>query len=227
MMLKLMRKDLVLYRSMVPWIAVSIAMNVVILAIERDRSASPLGFGAFIAGFLPVMISGGEERSRTSAFACSLPVRRSRIVLARYLLPFALFPGWMAYCVGLVWALDGFRLPVDLLRLDVIASALAVQALTVSVTTPLILSLGFIGLVVGLVAVQVLALGVLIVGPRFGLRHGILAIEDAVRSIGPGLRALRASMGGPAFYLAEFAALAALLALSCTVSCALFRRRDL
>jgi hypothetical protein len=227
MILNLMRKDLVLYRSMIPWVAVSIAMNVVILAIESDRAASFLGFGAFIAGLLPVMISGGEERSRTNAFACTLPVRRSGIVLGRYLLPFVLFPGWMAFCACLVWVLEGFRIPAGMLRLDVIVYALAVQALTVSIATPLILSLGFIGLVVGLVAVQVLALGVLVVGPRFGLRHGIFAIEDAVRSIGPGLRAMRASLGDPVFYLAGFAALAALMALSCTVSCTLFQRRNL
>jgi hypothetical protein len=223
----LMRKDLVLYRSMVPWIALSIALNLVLLAVEGDRAAFPLGFGAFIAGFLPVMISGGEERFRTNSFTCALPVRRSAIVLSRYLLPIALFPGWMAFCAGLVWALGGFRLPAGMPRFDTLASAFAVQALTVSVTTPLILSLGFIGLVIGLVAFQVLALGVLVVGPRFGLRHGILAIEDAVRSVGPGLRALRASLGDPVFYLAGFAALAALLALSYTVSCALFQRRNL
>ena len=227
MIARLIRKDLLLYRTLPLWIALSIAVNVVILVIEGDRSVSPLGFGAFIAGFLPVMICAGEERSRANAFACALPVRRRGIVLARYLLPLILFPGWMLYSAGLVWVLAGFRLPAGMVRLDALASALAVQVLTVSAATPLILSFGFMGLVAGLIALQVLALGVLIVGPRLGLRDGILAVEDVIRSIGPGLRGLRTSLGDPAFHLALFATLAALSALSYLVSCALYGRRDL
>jgi hypothetical protein len=95
------------------------------------------------------------------------------------------------------------------------------------VVLPLILSLGFRGLVFVLVAIQVLLLGVLIVGPRIGLRGGILAVEDAIRSIGPGLRGLRAMMGDLTYFLALFAALAALFTLSYLVSCALYGRRDL
>jgi hypothetical protein len=225
MIAKLMRKDLLLYRSMPLWIAGSIAVNLVILAVEGDRSAMPLGFASFIAGFLPIMISGGEERTRTNA--CALPVRRRQIVLARYLLPLILFPGWMLYSAGLTWVLSGFHLPAGSVRPDALASALAVQVLTVSAATPLILSLGFMGLLVGLVAFQVISLGVLIVGPRFGLRGGILAIEDAIRSIGPGLRGLRASMGDPAYWLAVFTALVVVSVLSFLISFALFRQRDL
>jgi ABC-type transport system involved in multi-copper enzyme maturation permease subunit len=98
MILKLIRKDYVLSWTMPLWMAGSLALNVVIQAFEQTLPTFSLVFGSVIAGFLPVMISGREDRYHTNAFTCSLPVRRSQIVLARYLVGVALYPAWVLCC---------------------------------------------------------------------------------------------------------------------------------
>ncbi len=224
---KLMRKDLLLSWTMPLWVAGSIAANFLIWTIDGGRSGSILSFGSFVAAFLPIMISGREDRMRTNAFSCALPVSRRQIVAARYLLCLVMAPVWMLFCVLLIWAGSGFRLPPEMLEPAAYAVALAVQVLAVSILLPLMMRFGFIGFLYGLIAVQVLGLLVLVIGPRVGLRSGILAIEDAVRSIGPGLRALRARLGDAPWLAAVLGTVGTVVALSYAVSRALFGSRDL
>jgi hypothetical protein len=225
--LKLMRKDLLLSWSLLLAILGGIAADTLIWAIEGGRAGFVLAFGSTIAGFLPIMICGRDDRYRTNAFSCALPVSRRQIVLARHLLCPALFPGWMLFLVLLLWAFSGFRFPAELLRPDAYVTALAVQALAVAVFVPLMLRFGFKGFLYGLIGLQVLGLLVLVVGSRVGLAGGILAFEGAIGRIGPGVRDLRAWMGDAAFFPAAFAAIAAVLGLSYLVSCMLYQRQDL
>jgi hypothetical protein len=225
--LKLMRKDLLLSWSLLIAIFGSTAANVLIWAIEGGRAGFVLAFGSTIAGFLPIMISGRDDRYRTNAFACALPVSRRQIVLARYLLCPVLFPVWTLCLILMLWAFSGFRLPAELLRPDAYITALAVQALAVAVFAPLMLRFGYKGFVYGLIGLQVLGLLVLVVGSRVGLAGGILAFEGAIGRIGPGVRDLHARMGDAAFFPAAVAAVAATLGLSYFVSCVLYQRRDL
>lgn len=226
MILKLIRKDFVLSWTMPLWMAGSLALNVILQHSERTLPIFSLVFGSFIAGLLPVMISGREDRFHANAFTCSLPVRRSQVVLARYLVGVALYPAWVACCVLLAWPFSGGSFPVEMLQPPTLATGFAVLVLTIATFTPLMLRFGFIGFLFALIGLQVLGLFVLVAAPRLGLRNGILAIEDAVKAIGPGLRILRAAMGRAAYYAAAFATVAAIFGLSFLLSCALYRRRD-
>jgi hypothetical protein len=114
-----------------------------------------------------------------------------------------------------------------MLRPDALATGFAVLVLIIAALTPLMLRFGFMGFLFALIGLQVLGLLVLVAAPRLGLRSGILAIEDAAKSVGLGLRMLRASMGSAAYYPAAFATVAAIFGLSCLLSCAMFRHRDL
>lgn len=224
--MKLIRKDLLLSWMLPLWMAGSLALNVVLQAFERTLPTFSLYFGSLIAGFLPVMVTGREDRFRTNAFACSMPVRRGEIVLARYLLGPVFYPVWVLCCVLLAWLFSGRSFPVEMLRFEPLATGLAVLVLTIAAMTPLMVRFGFMGFLVGLISLQVLGLSVLAAGPRLGLRSGILAIEDAVKAVGASLRALRAAMGDAGYYAAASAAVAAIFGLSCLLSCALYRRRD-
>lgn len=227
MILRLMRKDLLLSRGLLFAVLGGIAANSLIWAIEGGRAGFVLAFGSVIAAFLPVMISGRDDRYRTNAFACALPVSRRQIVMARYLLCPVLFPAWMLCLVLLLWTFSGFRLPAELLRPDAYITALGVQALAVALFAPLMIRFGYKGFVYGLIGLQVLGLLVLVVGSRIGLAGGIRAFEGAIGSIGPGVRELRDRMGDTAFFPAAFAAVAAALGFSFLASCMLYQRRDL
>ncbi len=227
MTLRLMRKDLLLSWTQVPWIAGAIALMFVLQAFNGDQPTPSMLFGSFMAGFVPVIISVREDRFRSNALSCSLPVTRRQIVLARYLVGPALFPVWVLCSVLLAWPLSHEGFPVAMLRLDALATGFAILVLTVAFVTPLFFRFGWAGFLYGLVGLQALGIIVLLAGPRLGLRGGLLAIEDALRSIGPGLRALRALAGDAVYFPAAFVALAVAFGLSCAASCALFRRRDL
>lgn len=226
MILKLLRKDLLLSWTMPLWMAGSLALNVVIQAFERTLPTFSLYFGSLIAGLLPVMVTGREDRYRTNAFSCGLPARRGEIVIARYLLGPLFYPVWVVCCVLLAWLFSGRSFPVEMLRPEALATGLAVLVLTIAVMTPLMIRFGFLGFLVGLILLQVMGLLVLAAGPRLGLRNGILAIEDGVKAVGSGLRALRVTIGDAAYFTAAAAAVAAIFGLSCLASCALYRRRD-
>lgn len=225
--LRLIRKDLLLSWTLPLWMAGSLVLNVAIQAFEEARPSFGLVFGSAIAGFLPVMISGREDRFRTNGFAGALPASRRQLVVARYLVGPVFYPAWVLLSVAVAWALGGGGFPADMLRPSTLAAGLAVLALTVTVMTPPMLRFGFVGFLVGLVGLQVIGLVVLVAGPRLGLRPGILAIEDAIGSVGPAIRRLRAAWGGAAFYPLAAAAVATVFALSCAGSCAMFARRDL
>ena len=224
--LRLLRKDLLLSWVLPLWMAGSLALNIIIQTFDKTPPAFSLAFGSFIAGLLPVMISGREDRNRANALACSLPVRRGQIVFARYLIGPVLYPIWAVLCALLAWLFGGSSFPLEMLRPEALATGFAVLALTTAIMTPLIMQFGFFGFLYGLIGLQVLSLFILLAGPRLGLRSGILAIEDAIGGIGPGLRGLRNRMGDAAYFPAAFAAVAATIGLSCLLSCALYRRRD-
>jgi hypothetical protein len=227
MILRLMRKDLVLGWPLSLAIVGSMAANALLWAIEGGSTTFILVFGSVIGAFFPVMVCGREDRFRTNAFACTLPVSRRQIVLARYLLCPALFPAGMPCLVLLMWTFSGFRLPADFAHVDGYVTALAVQVLAVSAFVPLMLQFGYKGFLYSLVGLQVLGVLLLVVGSRVGLGGGIRAIEGTVGRIGPGLRSLRSRMGDASFWPATFAAVAAAFGLSYLLSCALYRRRDL
>jgi ABC-type transport system involved in multi-copper enzyme maturation permease subunit len=227
MILKLVRKDLLLSWTMLLWVAGIVAGNALLYSYEDASPALVAAFGLLVAGFLPLMISGREDRYRTNAFGCSLPVTRRQVVLSRYLAGIAPLPLWYGISLLASWFASGGRLPPEFLRLDTAVTACSTAVLAMALLHPFILVFGFVGFLVALVVLQAIAVLLVVVGPTLGLKGGLLAIEQVLRRIGPALRGLRATFGDPAYFLLALAALGGFLAASIALSIGLLRRKDL
>lgn len=223
MLRNVLRKDLLMNRWLiwmmliyVPWGAWS---------VSRPGYASMAGLWAAIGVLIGVSIAGREDKVRASALVASLPVTRRDLVLSRYVGSVA---GAGAFylavaLVALTWPQSGAD-PLDLLGPAPLLAAAGGVALTAALLLPLTIRFGFRGLLVMVVAPQVLLL--------VGL--GLAALFDATAALARSLEtlvrapaALRHLANGPITGLGAGAGMAALLWLSFRLSVFLAERRDL
>jgi hypothetical protein len=175
---------------------------------------------------MPFVILGREDKFKTAALVCSLPVRRSTVVLGKYAAT------WIAIGLGLVYALLLTSvLPfskiavIEVLNLKTILVSVFLISLVFAVILPFTLRFGLTGVIILLVGTQLLgivalALASLVRAPNNPLRMFL-------RAVGGGLRALLYHEPTAGFLLALLAAVLVINALSMLVGWALYARRDL
>jgi hypothetical protein len=227
---RLLRKDFLLNWSMVVLLVVGL---LVVVALFRfgDRATGevmPIGlilfFGSFYGSLLPILAAARTDRYRTGGFEGSLPVTRRQFVAARYLLPVLLLPGWVALTYGALWAFSGGWLPPGALHAETLLLAPAALVVMMGLFYPLVMRVGFMGMLFGGVGLQVVGLVLTVAVRRV---RGVLGLFDAIGRIGPALRGLHADLGDPGYALAVVGALAAVYLLSFLVTDTLQRGRDL
>jgi hypothetical protein len=227
---RLIRKDLVLNRWMVALVAVGIVTVVAILylGVGTSREGGPpssvvLFIASWAGSLVPSLFAGRDDRFRTFSFDLGLPVTRGRVVLARYLLALLLVPVWIALVAAARWACGWSRFPVEFVHPESLVLGLAASVAGMGLVFPLVVRVGFMGLLYGLVGLQVLGL-VTVVAVR-QVPAASAALSQAGRIV-PALAGLRARLGDPVFLAAAAGALLALNALSFAAARALYRRRD-
>jgi len=225
-MWKLLRKDLIFNRRM---LAGTYLFHLLLLSgfAMRDHSLPvPLyaGFAAVMCGFLPLSLVAREEKFRTAAFTCSLPVTRQAVVSARYV-----GGGLIAFLgAGLILAL-GYLVPqIGLAGRGVgpgapLLVAFAVVGVVQAGLLPFTIRFGLVGLMVFLVAAQVLGMLVMLLA----VFTGGGTIRGVLDGWAAALHALHAALGDAATAGAVVAGVLLLNLVSHRISCWLFRRRQL
>jgi hypothetical protein len=230
---RLMRKDLLLNGTMLAWLAGGLVAMVVLTrfagrSIGEQMSRMSFGLelasGSFYGSLLPLMVAGRADRFRTGGFDASLPVTRRQILAARYLLPLLLLPAWVALIYGTVWALSGWRLPPEALHAETLLLAPTALVVTMGVFFPVVMRLGFAGMLYGLVGLQVVGVVLMVIMRRV---PGVRGVFDAIARIGPSLRMLHTRVGDPWYALLVVAALIGASILSFLAADALYRGKDL
>lgn len=222
-MLRLMRKDLMLNWSMLLLMLALIAGMTVYMGAGDAPPMEPLTVVMVIASAICMTIPAREDRFKATGFTCSLPVARKQVTLARYILPILLFPFLLAFVVLLHTAVRGFRLPAEIRQPGAVLFLLAVYLLTICVFFPFTVRFGFLGLMIGLVALQVLSVVFLMLASRRA-RISAVSLANGAGSI---LRGLEAAVGPAGYFGIILAALFCLYAVSFLVSDAVFRRKEL
>lgn len=229
MILRLMRKDLLLNRSMVALVAAGLVLMVVLVnfAAANERSASlPVELLVFIGTCYPALLvslfAGRDDRYRTAVFDLALPVTRGMVLLARYLLALLLHPVWLLAIAAVCWAWRWPRFPSAVFAPESLALSLAAFVSAMGTTYPLVTRAGFVGMLYGLVGLQAVGVAVYALGRRWPVFGSLV---DAFARIGPGLRGLHARLGDPWYLLGVFAVLAALYGLSFLAAAAVYRRK--
>lgn len=234
MVARLMRKDLLLNGSMLAVLVGGLVVMVVIFrfAGQLRGDEMPLAvilvFGSFYGSLLPLMIAARADRFRTRGFDASLPVTRRQILAARYLLPLLLLPAWVGLTYGTCCALSGGLLAPEALRAGTLLLAPTALVVTVGAFFPLVSRVGFMGMLYGLVGLQVVGIALFtVVRSVPWLRSGVTDLFNAIGKIGPSLRGLHVEIGDPWYALLVIATLAGLYGLSFLAGAALERNRDL
>jgi hypothetical protein len=197
------------------------------MAVQIDSPRVIIVTTCLIIGLsMPFTIMGREDKFKTAALVCSLPVRRSTIVLAKYAATWIALGLGLAYASLFVSIVPFTRIhATDVLTVRALCVSLFLMSLIFAFVLPFIIRFGLTGIIILLVGAQLL--GVLALALTQLLGNGNNPLRAVIRAIEDGLRALLNHESNPGFLLALLAAALAVNVLSVFLSQALYARRDL
>jgi ABC-type transport system involved in multi-copper enzyme maturation permease subunit len=175
---------------------------------------------------LPFTIVGREDKFKTAALICSLPVRRSTVVLSKFAATWGSILLGLGYTVLLAAVLPFSRVPLgSVLSLRSLLVSLFLMSLLFAVILPFTIRFGVTGIIILLVGLQLLGILALFLtqlfgGPRNPLRMLFRAAEDS-------LRFLLGHQATPGYLVALLGAIVAVNTLAVFISHALYARREL
>jgi ABC-type transport system involved in multi-copper enzyme maturation permease subunit len=219
-MLKILRLEYLYTRRQ---IVIVLAIYSAYFAYMAGRIESPRVFivmtSLMIGLSMPFAILAREDKFKTAAFVCSLPVRRSTVVLGKYVSAWAAIAVGFGYALLLTSVLPFSKVRVaEILTVKTILISIFLMSLIFAVILPFTIRFGLVGIIVLLVGSQFVLILALILTRMLGARNPMRAFFRAVEG---GLRALL-SHGATLV-----AAIIALNVLSLVVSLVLYARRDL
>ena len=226
-MLKILRLEFLFNRRQV---LIVLAVFSAYFAYMAGRIASPRLFivmtSVMVGLSMPFVILGREDKFKTAALVCSLPVRRSTYVLGKYAATWIAIGLGLGYALLLTAALPFSKIAVsEVLGLKTILVSVFLISLIFSVILPFTLRFGFTGVIILLVGTQLLGIVALFIAQLVRVPNNPLRI--VLRAVEKGLKTLLHHEPTPGFLLALLAAILALNAFSVFVGWALYARRDL
>ena len=218
-----LRKDLLLNArhlwGILPWFLwVAYAMS------EPDAGRITAVGAAFIGSLMAATIGAREDKLRTTATLASLPVSRSVLVEARYLLAYVV--GAVTYLAVVVMAAVlpwSVQRAAELVELRTLLLTLTLASAAITLMTPLVTRFGLLGVVLVLGAFQLLGVALMVAFELFGKRSAAGVFSTIER----GISDLHRNLDQPVVILETAAALALATWLSFRLSVFLAERRDL
>ena len=223
-----LRRDLILHRRTLVVVALIYTAFQTWLITGISGPTAWLVLNCIYMSVLTVVPLNVDEKSGTLPWLCTLPVTRADLVRGRYVTAWSLLVGMYTVAVGLAAFVPGSRLsPLSLLEPDYLLLAAGITTFIIALLLPFTIRFGFMGVLLTLMAMQVLG-GVTFVvakatGSMGGVEGGIASVVRALRDV---ILALRETMPVPVFQLAVLAFLVLLNWASYRASVALFRRRE-
>lgn len=225
-MLKLLRLEYLFNRRQV---LIVLAIFTAYFAYMVARIDSPRVFVVstiiMIGLSMPFTILGREDKFKTSALVCSLPVRRSTVVLGKYAATWAAIGLGLGYTLLLASVFPFSKIQIaEILTARNLFVALFLISLIFAVILPFTIRFGLVGIIILLVGFQLLGILALILSQVLGGANNPLRVF--IRAVAGGLRTLLIHEATPGFLLALLAVGVAVSAASLFVSRALYVRRD-
>jgi hypothetical protein len=182
-MLKNVLKDLRLHRRFILIFGLLCPLYMGFFGSRLSTPTVAAIFGSFFYAIFPFMISGREDRFKTVVFSLSLPTTRREMMRSRYVLGWLLMATVYLASSVLMALMPGGKLGFsDVFAVRTILLALASATLIFSVLMPFFIRFGMAGLIVFLLAIQIL--GIVFMLLRFVVgRSAIAAIRTLPRSI--------------------------------------------
>lgn len=226
-MLKLLRLEYLLNRRQV---FIVLAIFTAYFAYMAYRIDSPRVFivstSIMIGLSMPFIILGREDKFKTAALVCSLPVRRATVVLGKYAATWAAIGLGLGYTLlfTAVFPFSKFSIG-EILTARTLLVSLFLISLIFAVILPFTIRFGLAGIIILLVGCQLLGILALVLAQVLGGARNPLRVF--FRAIEGGLRTLLTREATPAFLLTLLAAVVVLNAASLFISRVLYARREL
>ncbi len=175
---------------------------------------------------IPFAIVGREDKFKTAALVCSLPVRRSTVVLSKFAATWAAILLGLGYNVFLTAVLPFSKVPLGgVLSLKNLLISLFLMSLLFAVILPFTIRFGLTGIIILLVGCQLLGIVTLILTQMLGGAGNPLRLF--FRGAERGLKLLLHHQATPAYLLALAGGTIAVNLLAILVSRAVYARREL
>ena len=225
-MLKTIRKDLILNRNVMIINGVIFAACLGFFATTGSDFPPRLyaAFASFMVAFLPAVLVTREDKFNAMRLGCSLPVRRKTIVQARYALSvgLAVLGIFGAFLLAAFIPSSHFS-PSDLFAWGTFLTGMTGITIFLSLLLPFTLRFGMQGILIFLIATQVLGVALLTLVKVTGSAVDKRVVDGI---IGFFVRSQQA-LGPTVFNLLLSAALIGLLVVSYLVSVRVFENREL
>jgi ABC-type transport system involved in multi-copper enzyme maturation permease subunit len=226
-MLKVLRLEYLFSRRQV---LIVLAVFSAYFAYMAGRIDSPRLFiimtSVMVGLSMPFVILGREDKFKIAALVCSLPVRRSTVVLGKYAASWIAIGLGLGYALLLTAALPFSKIAVaEVLSLKTLLVCVFLISLIFAVILPFTLRFGLVGVILLLVGTQLLGIVALFLGQLVKIPNNPLRI--VLRAVEKGLKGLLYHEPTAGFLLALVAAVLAVNALSMLVGWLLYSRRDL
>ncbi len=175
---------------------------------------------------LPFALIGREDKFKTAALVCSLPVRRSTVVLSKFAATWAAMLFGMGYTLFLAVVLPFSKVPLaGVLSLRNLLVSFFLMSLIFAVILPFTIRFGMVGIIIFLVGSQLLGILALILTQMIGGAGN--PFRALLRAVEGGLKTLLHHEATPGFLLALSGGIVAVNLLAIIVTRALYARRDL
>jgi ABC-type transport system involved in multi-copper enzyme maturation permease subunit len=185
-----------------------------------------LVFNCLYLAFITVVPLTIDEKTETLPWLCTLPVTRADVVRGRYVTAWAMVAGLYVLSLGLAAIVPGSDIsPLWMVQPDTLLLAASLTTFIVALLLPFTIRFGFTGVLLTLIAAQVLGGVMLVVAMATGGRLGG-GISAAVGLLREGILAARGSLGVLGFQLALLVVLLLVNWASYRASVWLFRRRE-
>jgi ABC-type transport system involved in multi-copper enzyme maturation permease subunit len=221
----LTRKDLIFNRRM---LGLNLAFYLLLLPVYASLVhdlTPPLyaGFAAVICSMIPLTLVAREDKFRTAALTCSLPVTRDAVVSARYwgggLVTVAAIAAILA--AGYLVPQTGFAAHAEGIGRTLLV-AFVIAGLVQAALLPFTIRFGLAGLMVFLVGAQVLGVVALLSAMLLSLD----VLRGVIGTVGATLRAVRDRAGDAGLAAVLVTAVALLNVASHRLSRRLYRARE-
>jgi len=226
---RIMRQDLIFNRNNL-LLMLAIMTCVFVYFAGWAEGLSPRAYfllAAFYVGAsMGITLAAREDKHKTAALICSLPVRRSTIVAARFVLTWALMLLTLVYASLLTAVLPFSQIDlIAVVNVKFILVGLLILSAVFSLILPFTIRFGVMGVILFLVAAQVLSVLVLLAFHFFRMENSLF--PSPLRMVSRGLRFLLGPSSTVIHMLIIVAIVLAFNAASFFASRALYARRDL
>jgi hypothetical protein len=225
-MFKLLRMEFIFNRKQ---ILITLAIFSAYFVYMSSRFASPRFFlvitSLMIGLAMPFGLVGREDKFKTGTLVCSLPVRRTKVVLAKYATNWITIGFSMAYALFLAAVVPFAKISVaEILNLKSLLVSLALISLFFCFILPFTTRFGMVGIIIFLVSTQLLGILVILLsqflGPKFNLLRATLG------NLEKGIRYVLHHPGTPGFILLLVAAILLFNSVSFFITRWLYARRE-